>query len=93
VKNSSQIPFAELEKKTSNVDIKVCPKCGGKMKIIETWTYEKLSIDGLPNEDSPLKGWKLIKAKKPTLMSLYESNENIILSYVYDESLNKWIKN
>jgi hypothetical protein len=30
----SQIKFAELMKKTLNVDIEVCPKCGGKMRII-----------------------------------------------------------
>jgi uncharacterized protein with PIN domain len=41
VKNSSQIRFADLLKKTLNVDIEVCPKCGGKMKIIAFVTSHK----------------------------------------------------
>jgi CRISPR/Cas system CSM-associated protein Csm4 (group 5 of RAMP superfamily) len=41
VKNISQIRFAELIKKTLNVDIEVCPKCGGKMKIIAFITSHK----------------------------------------------------
>jgi hypothetical protein len=40
-KNRSQIKFAELIKKTLKVDIEVCPKCGGKMKIIAFVTSTK----------------------------------------------------
>jgi hypothetical protein len=83
-KNRSQIKFAELIKKTLNVDIDVCPKCGGKMKIIAFVTSQKEVQRYLRGEKRPLETPQFAPARGSPQYNLFEEFDEVDETY-HDE--------